>query len=218
MLVLGTGVASAQASYNQDYKVGAEVAAGENYFLYNIGSKMFLTDGMDYGTHASVDHAGRVIKLAVNTNGFSIYTKPFSANGSEEKAGYMTTNGYVDTGTNDADWVFTPVTVEGYTNAYTIKNSDTQYLFYETKDGLYNGKLGAFINVGTSTEDAASYWLLIPMSARQAVKDYTYLLRNTDFHHPWELMMWSNTVDWTNTAGGKKENACAEMYGKSMLI
>ena len=210
--------AMAQASYNFKYTEGVTVSAGGNYFLYNIGSGMFLTDGMDYGTHASVDHAGRVITLAANNNGYSIYSRPFSANGSVEKAGYMTLNGYIDTGTNDADWVFTPVTVAGYTNAYTIKHSDTQYLYYEVKDGLYQSKMGAFVNVGNSTGDAASYWLLIPMSVRQNAKDYTYLLRNTDFHHPWELMMWSNTADWTNTAGGKKENACAEMYGKGFDI
>lgn len=210
--------AKAQASYNFKYTEGVTVSAGGYYFLYNIGSGMFLTDGMDYGTHASVDHAGRVITLAANNNGYSIYARPFSSNGSAEKAGYMTLNGYIDTGTNDADWVFTPVTVAGYTNAYTIKHSDTQYLYYEVKDGLYQSKMGAFVNVGNSTGDAASYWLLIPMSDRQAAKDYTYLLRNTDFHHPWELMMWSNTADWTNTAGGKKENACAEMYGKGFDI
>lgn len=217
-MILSPNEAKAQASYNFKYTEGATVSAGGNYFLYNIGSGMFLTDGMDYGTHASVDHAGRVITLAANNSGYSIYARPFSSNGSAEKAGYMTLNGYIDTGTNDADWVFTPVTVAGYTNAYTIKHSDTQYLYYEVKDNLYQSKMGAFVNVGNSTGDAASYWLLIPMSVRQAAKDYTYLLRNTDFHHPWELMMWSNTADWTNTAGGKKENACAEMYGKGFDI
>ena len=110
----------AQASYNHTYTQGVEVTEGDNYFLYNIGSGMFLTDGMDYGTHASVDHAGRIVKLETNSNGFSIHTRHYAANGSDDKAGYMTLNGYVDTGTNDADWVFTPVTVSDYTNAYTI--------------------------------------------------------------------------------------------------
>ena len=214
----GVQQAFAQASYNHTYTQGVEVAEGGDYFLYNIGSGMFLTDGMDYGAHASVDHAGRVITLAAATNGFSIYTKPYSANGSDEKAGYMTLNGYVDTSNNDADWVFTPVNVDGYTNAYTIKNSDTQYLYWECKEGLYGGKAGQFINVGENTNDEYSYWLLIPMSARQDAKDYTYLLRNTEFQHPWELVMWNNTADWTNYCGGKKENTCAEMIGKAFDV
>lgn len=218
LFVGGGNFAWGQASYNHIYTEGVTVAAGGNYFLYNIGSKRFLTDGMDYGTHASADHAGRVITLAAATNGYSIYTRPYSANGSAEKAGYMTLNGYIDTGTNDADWVFTPVDVDGYTNAYTIKNSDTEYLIYETKDALYQGKMGPFISVGNSTGDSYSYWLLIPMSARQTVGDCTYLLRNGDFNHPWELPMWTNAAGWTNIAGGKKENPCAEMYGKGFDI
>ncbi len=56
----GVQQAFAQASYNHTYTQGVAVAEGD-YFLYNIGAGMFLTDGMDYGTHASVDHAGRVI-------------------------------------------------------------------------------------------------------------------------------------------------------------
>jgi hypothetical protein len=218
LTIVGVQRASAQASYNFTYTQGVEVAAGDDYFLYNIGTGMFLTDGMDHGTHASVDHAGRVITLAAATNGFSIYTKPYSANGSDEKAGYMTLNGYVDTSNNDADWVFTPVNVDGYTNAYTIKNSDTQYLYYEVKDELYGGKAGQFINVGENTNDEYSYWLLIPMSARQEAKDYTYLLRNTEFQHPWELVMWNNTAEWTNYCGGKKENTCAEMIDKAFDV
>ena len=208
----------AQASYNHTYTQGVEVTEGDNYFLYNIGSGMFLTDGMDYGTHASVDHAGRIVKLETNSNGFSIHTRHYAANGSDDKAGYMTLNGYVDTGTNDADWVFTPVTVSDYTNAYTIKNSDTQYLYWECKDGLYQGKAGQFINVGESTNDNYSYWLLIPMSTRQAVQDYTYMLRNTDFCHPWEFVIWNTTADWTNYCGGNKENTCAEMINKAFNV
>ena len=52
------------------------------------------------------------------------------------------------------------------------------------------------------------------MSTRQAAKDYTYLLRNTDFHHPWELPIWSDNSK-ANMAGGNKENACAEIYHKT---
>lgn len=213
LTIAGVQRAAAQASYNHTYTEGVEVAAGGDYFLYNIGTGMFLTDGMDYGTHASVDHAGRVITLAANTNGFSIYTKPYSANGSAEKAGFLTLNGYVDTPNNDADWVFTPVNVDGYTNAYTIKNSDTQYLYYEVKDGLYQNKMGAFINVGNNTGNSYSYWLIIPKSTRDAVKDCTYYLRNTDMTHPWEFPMWNSAG--VNVCVGSKENVTAEAWHTS---
>lgn len=182
---------------------------------------MFLNDGMDYGTHASIDHAGRVITLATSSgSGYTINTTPFSDNGSDLKDGGLFIDGsnqpYVD-GANSAEWTFESVSVDGYTNVYTIKTGD-KYLYIEYVDNLYHGKMGAFVRAGSSTGDARSYWLLIPMSTRQAAKDYTYLLRNTDFNHPWELPIWTNSAGWTNIAGGKKENACAEMYGKGFDI
>ena len=225
-LVLGWSNAWAEASYNHTYTTGVTVAAGGNYFLYNIGSKRFLTDGMDFGTHASADHAGRVVTLAEVPEvpgGYTIYSTPFSANGSEAKDGYLLKDGsgepYVDG--NDASKVtviFTPVDVDGYTNAYTIKIDNENYLYYATADGLYEGRMGPFLRYGSNTGDNYSYWLIIPMSARQAVGDYTYLLRNGDFNHPWEFKIWTTSTDWTSPAGGKKENTCAEMYGKGFDI
>jgi len=39
LMVLGASNAWAEASYNHTYTTGVTVAAGGNYFLYNIGSK-----------------------------------------------------------------------------------------------------------------------------------------------------------------------------------
>lgn len=201
----------AQASYNHTYTEGVTVAAGENYFLYNIASGMFLTDGMDYGTHASIDHAGRVITLATSGGGYTVNTTPFSANGSELKNGGLFLNAsgepYVD-GTS-AEWTFEPVSFSGYTNAYLIKTGE-KYLYIDYADGLYESKMGSFVRSGSNTGDAKSYWLLIPMSARQAVNDYTYLLRNTDMCHPWELPIWNNGN--VNMCVGSKENVTAEAW------
>lgn len=199
------GNAGAQASYNISYTDGVEVAEGD-YFLYNVGSKAFLADGMDWGTHATADHAGRVVTLAKASEepvAFSIYTKSFT---SSDKAGYMTLNGYLDTGTNDANWVFSPVELEGYTNVYTIKHSDTQFLHYNFDDMR--------VNVGESTSNEYSYWILIPRETRNAAKDYTYLLQNTDFNRPWERSIWTCAAGFTNKAGGASSNLCAEVYHK----
>ena len=154
------------ASYNFSYTTGSAVAAGDNYFLYNIGAGCFLTGGMDWGSHASADHAGKVITLTAKTNGYSIYTAYYSANGVENN-GYLATNGYTD-GSDDANWVFTPVTVNGYTNAYTIKTGN-DYLYYDASDTR--------VQIGSSTGNNYSYWLLIPRSARNDVGDYTYYLQ-----------------------------------------
>ena len=204
-LLLGWSNASAQASYNHTYTEGVTVAAGTDYFLYNIGSQMFLTDGMDWGAHATADHAGRKITFAEVASGkYSIYTQSYSVNNSvEAKAGYMTTNGYLDTGTNDANWEFSPVSVDGYTNVYTIKNSDTQYLHFNADD--------CRVNVGESTNNNYSYWIIVPKTARDAVGDYTYYLMNTDMNRPWERKVWAG-LDNNNQIGGNAANRCAERY------
>jgi hypothetical protein len=206
--IVGVSSASAQASYNFQYTEGVTVAAGGDYFLYNIGSGMFLTDGMDWGTHATADHAGRLITLAsLNDGKYSIYTQSYSVNNdAQAKAGYMTTNGFLDTGTNDANWEFTPVTVSGYTNTYTIKNSDTQYLYFNAAD--------ARVNVGESPNNNYAYWILVPKTARDEKNDYTYYLMNTDFNRPWERRIWSKAENNDNVFinGGLAANLCAERY------
>ena len=201
--------ANAQASYNHTYTDGVTVAAGTDFFLYNIGAGMFLTDGMDWGTHATADHAGRKITFAALADGkYSIYTESYSLNeGQEAKKGYMTTNGYLDTGTNNANWVFTPVSLAGYTNVYTIKNSDTQYLIFDKSD--------CRVQVTNSTNDNYSYWIIIPKSARNTVGDYTYYLMNTDMNRPWERKVWSGSKANNNdviAVGGNDGNRCAEKF------
>lgn len=210
-LFMGGNYVNAQASYNHIYQEGVTVAEGTDYFLYNIGAGMFLTDGMDWGTHATADHAGRKITFAALADGkYSIYTESYSLNNNQEaKKGYMTTNGYLDTGTNDANWTFTPVSVAGYTNAYTIKNSDTQYLIFDKADSR--------VQVTNSTNDNYSYWLVIPKTARDAVGDLTYYLMNTDMNRPWERKVW-NGLDNNNQIGGNAANRCAERYHATVDI
>ena len=212
----GSNVAvNAQASYNHTYKDGVTVAAGTDYFLYNIGAKQFLTSGLNYGTRATVDNSGRVLTLSENGTGYNIRTDFVSLNNREEgdrKAGFLTTNGYVDTGTSDAAWKFTPVELAGYTNVYTIKNSDSQYLFFDAA----NEDPGCPVNVGASTGDNYSYWLLISKAAREAVGDYTHYLINTQMNAAWEFKTWSGSKVWNDYAiiqpGGNLKNRCGEKY------
>ena len=204
-LTVGVLSMSAQASYNFTYNSGVTVAAGSDYFLYNIGAGKFLTNGMDWGTHATVDNAGRKITLATVGNGaYSIYTEYYSRNNNTAaKSGYMTTNGYVDTGSNDANWEFTPVSLSGYTNAYTIKNG-SDFLYYDSSD--------ARVQVGANTGNNYSYWLLIPIATRQSDQDYTYYLANTDFNRGGsggnQQPVWSGS----HSVGGLATNRCAERY------
>lgn len=221
LFVWGGNLAWGQASFNHTYTVGVEPAAGGDYFLYNIGAKQFLTSGLNYGTRATVDNSGRVLTLSVNGIGYNIRTDFVSLNNREEgdrKAGYLTTNGYVDTGTSDAAWQFTPVELAGYTNVYTIKNSDSQYLFFDAA----NEDPGCPVNVGASTGDNYSYWLLISKAAREAVGDYTHYLINTQMNAAWEFKTWSGSRVWNDYAiiqpGGNVKNRCGEKYHAAVDI
>ncbi|MDO4993778.1 MAG: hypothetical protein Q4E32_02105 [Bacteroidales bacterium] len=197
--------ASPQASYNHTYKKGVEVAVGGDYFLYNIGEGQFLTGGMDWGSHASVDYAGKVCTLAVSGNGYSIYTAYYSENGLSN-SGYLTTNGYTDTGNNDAQWVFTPVAVSGYTNAYTITNG-SDYLYCDAADTR--------VQIGSSTGNNYSYWLIIPKATRDAMGDYTYYIQNQGINRFWERACWAGCT-WGNdnvfATGGEASNPCGEKW------
>lgn len=215
----------AQASYNASYTEGVEVAAGSDYFLYNIGSGTFLTGGMDWGSHASGDHAGKKITLAtVGEGAYTIYTAYYSANG-VENSGYLTAgNSYTDNDGNNGivNWVFTPVEVNGCTNAYTIKEGNN-YLYYNASDTR--------VQTGDNTGDNYSNWLIIPKSARDNVGDYTYYIQNQGINRPWERQVWcgytwdqNNRGDWKTwdhngwsnhpyyTVGGNDDNPCAEKF------
>ena len=208
--------ANAQASYNQAYTTGSTVAAGGDYFLYNIGAGAFLTGGMDWGSHASADHAGKVITLASKTSGnwlnqtrgYSINTAYYSANG-VENSGYLTSEGYTD-GADDVVWVFTKVNVSGYTNVYTITNGNAgtnNYLYYNPADTR--------VEIGANTGDNYSRWILISKSARDNVGDYTYYLQNVGINRFWERACWAECT-WGNdgifTTGGNADNPCGEKY------
>ena len=201
----GVQSSSAQASYNCTYTKGVEVTTGSDYFLYNIGEGQFLTGGMDWGSHASADHAGKVCTLADATNGYSIYTAYYSEIGLSN-SGYLTTNGYTDSGSNDADWVFTPVTVAGYTNAYTIQNG-SDFLYYDASDTR--------VQIGASTGNNYSYWLIIPKATRDAMGDYTYYIQNQGINRFWERACWAGCT-WGNdnvfATGGEASNPCGEKW------
>lgn len=205
----GVGSANAQASYNQTYTVGAEIATGYDYFLYNIGSGTFLTGGMDWGSKATGDHAGKTVEFrSVSEGVYKIWSYYYSPNGLSND-GWLGTNEYFDAGEGDlANCVFTPVSVGGYTNAYTIKdNVNNKYLYYNTADTR--------VNWGDNTNDNYSYWLIIPKASRNAVGDYTYYIQNAGINRFWERACWAG-LNWKNegvfTTGGKAANPCGEKY------
>ena len=207
--------ASAQASYNQSYTEGVEVAAGSDYFLYNIGADAFLTGGMDWGSHGAVDHAGKKATLTeVSTGVYKISMTYHSANGVSND-GWLGEDGGVYTDAPEGklvNFTFTSVSVDGYTNAYTIKKDDSNYLIHNPADTR--------VNFGANTGDNNSYWLLIPKSARDAVNDYTYYLQNAGINRFWERACWAGCT-WANdkfTTGGNATNPCGEKFHATLNL
>ena len=182
-----------------EYTEGVEVKECTEVCLYNIGAHRFLTDGMDWGTHATVDNAGRIINLQPNGINFAIYTRSYS---NTDKAGYMTSNGYLDTPNPDY-WTFESTEVGGYTNVYKIKLSDTQYLTYNSADQR--------VNVTDPTNSDTDCWIIIPLSERISRGDYTFLIQNSEFNRPWERKIW---LDEPGT-GGLGSNYCAEFWNRT---
>ena len=220
MLFAGLTGARAQASYNVTYTEGVAIGNvtknSAEYFLYNIEADMFLTGGMDWGSRATVDHAGKKIEFRDGTNGYYLHTTYHSANGVTND-GFLGDNGgiFTDNGSS-LDWVFEPVTVAGYTNVYKIKDDASgNYLYFNSADTRVNAD-------EAYTTNNKFHWLIIPRTgttlspaSRNAKCDYTYYLQNTDMNRFWERAVWAGCT-WGNDnifgTGGNADNPCGEKY------
>ena len=81
---------------------GTVPADGMVAYIFNVGAKMFLAGGNDWGTHASLNHMGAKCVLHANSSGenrYAIQTNlPNGKRGANDGLGH---NGYVDCGYGD---------------------------------------------------------------------------------------------------------------------
>ena len=112
---------------------GSIPVSGTSYYIYNVGSKGFLTRGAQWGTHATVaaepraNAASTIIKWTpVNTTG-SIWTFQYN-NGSNVANNFLfpasTTDGSVYTD-NSTDNTWNLVSIDAINNIYTIQINST---------------------------------------------------------------------------------------------
>ena len=191
---------------------GATVAAGE-YYLYNIDSERFMTQGCWWGTHMAADGAGKVITISGSADAYNLHMAGVAA------GSYLSGGAYTDTGgeTTDANlqWTFEAVSVTGYTNAYKIKNNSTEtYLRSYTADT----NTGHKVEVETLADDNSFYWLLIPKATRETLtgatsanpKDATHLVTNPDgeWYIRYESEAWKEYTHggWTGTFSHNSSN------------
>ncbi|MBQ8047810.1 MAG: hypothetical protein IJ196_07795, partial [Prevotella sp.] len=114
-LLAGAANVSAQTSPYQ----GSVVAAGDEYYLYNVESNMWLQENNrfngDWNTRGELGAVGFDVKLIANGDGWQIDPK-FGHNNSMNGG-----NWYLDTGDGVTAWTFEPAEVEGVSNAYRIR-------------------------------------------------------------------------------------------------
>ena len=112
---------------------GSIPVSGTSYYIYNVGSKGFLTRGAQWGAHATVaaepraNAASAIIKWTpVNTTG-SIWTFQYN-NGSNVANNFLfpasTTDGSVYTD-NSTDNTWNLVSIDAINNIYTIQINST---------------------------------------------------------------------------------------------
>ena len=89
---------------------GSAPADGMIAYILNVGAKMFLAGGNDWGTHASLNHMGAKCVLHANTSGANRYTIQTNLpNGTRGRNDGLGHNGYVDCGdwnTTDTGWAW----------------------------------------------------------------------------------------------------------------
>jgi hypothetical protein len=200
-LFLAAIAAMVTMSVNAQTWTASEVGEG-SFYLYNVGSGMYLTGGNSWGTQSSIDNAGIEVTLASSGTGYTINTKPaynqwLNLNNSSVP--------FVDAGSAGV-WSFEPV--EGQENTYFMKLGDN-YLAYD----------GSNTSLAFPTEEPTTsngYWKLVTKANRianfaNATKanpvDATFLLADPNFGRNNQL--YSQWV-WTFYGGGDNHNNSGE--------
>ncbi|MBR5061004.1 MAG: hypothetical protein IKX24_02550 [Prevotella sp.] len=134
-------------------------ADGGKYYLYNVGAKMFIGHGDQWGYHALQDEAGLEMTLEETDGKYRIATG----------LGYLGSDGYCDKGANSdlaVSYEFVPV--EGVDNAYYLKfiEGAEKYLLF-TNDGKYINK--STLATGSNYPEGYSQWKLYTKAERDAM-------------------------------------------------
>ena len=179
-----------------DIYTGSTPAAGK-FYLYNIGTGMFLGAGSDWNTHAAVDQVGLEVEMTVYGDGFTMKTPYGNFNGGAHGP-------YVDTDKTD---VYTFTAVSGKENTYTIKQGELVMGWNpnaDTDGKHYWNTIGN--TAGADVADANYQWKLITADERAALEanasstnavDVSYKINNPSLNRKLGYDM------WTKTGGGR---------------
>ncbi len=178
-----------------DTFTGSVPATDTEYYLYNIGTGMWLANGSDWSTHTAVDIYPLGVKLIAADDGkFKLQTHMFK----ERIEKWINYNAYVDTDGQDA-WTFSPV--DGKENVYTIGSNDG-LLGYDPFGPTDKGSYRYWSNVAKGRVDATNpnnQWKLVTRTELDAKManatkenpvDVSYLIDNGGLNRVWSLDKW----------------------------
>ncbi|MBQ8047568.1 MAG: hypothetical protein IJ196_06565 [Prevotella sp.] len=166
---------------------GTEPEEGD-FYLYNVGQKLFFTGGDDWGTHAAVGFPGTRVSLIAAEDGNGYIIETFLSNG--ENSDFLNYGGYVDTSGQDP-WAFVEVG-EGKYNIVRANEPENMLGYSE----------GTFARVDTDKKDGAdanSQWILVTEEEREALLeeasdenpvDATWLIVSPGFNQREDVSQW----------------------------
>ena len=91
-----------------------------DFYLYNVGTKTFLSCGESWGTRAVVGNGALNFTLENNGTGYTLFTTSVFSYGNPNAA-QLQSNGFVDQNVEATTWTFDPV--DGEENTFTLKNA-----------------------------------------------------------------------------------------------
>lgn len=212
----GTAAAASASPAHLEFAEGDSVRAGKTYHFQNVATGLWLAEGDNWGTHASLDSVGTSLKVVANDTAYAVVTL-YGSN-------YMNSasNGVWMDQSTKGTWFFTRV--EG-TDLYTISSTAEG-----TKQLQWTGS-GTLVNELAAPSDAArAQWRLvldsrmidsIAVATYSQPVDATFLLSDPGFG-----VSYNGTQAWggdaptiggyrVNTAGTAGGNWCAEQSGQT---
>ena len=192
----------------KDVFTGSAPEADKEYFLYNIGTGMWLNNGSDWNTHAAVDVYALPITLVAAEDGkFKMKNHAFYR---DEQ--WINWNAYVDTGNQDT-WTFNPV--EGKENVYTINSEGNRtdvgrLLGYDPYGPTDRGDYWYWSNVTKDrfgVDDPNNQWKLVSRdeidalyanASKENPADVSYLIANPGLSRVWDINKWTKVCDGGN--------------------
>ena len=159
---------------------GTKAADGLTAYIFNVGAKMFLAGGNDWGTHVSLNHMGAKCVLLANISGENRYTIQTNLpNGLRGKNDALGHNGYVDCGdlnTTEERWAWTFEAL-----------ADGTYNIINAENGKFLGMtMGEGLQVDTD-KDAANgdlnKWILVTPDEFMALAENATAENPVDLGH-----------------------------------